>query len=95
MTHSPIGTHASGPVQTSATAGSGIGSQGTTLSNAGNARSGERRQAGTSAAAAVAIAPTHHGAAIASRIDAESGAASDIRPAAHQTATPMQTGPTA
>ena len=78
MSASPIGTHASGPVQTSATAGIGTGSQGRTASSAGAASSGDRRHAGTSVATAAAITPAHQGAGSASRIEVESGAASEI-----------------
>src|SRR5687768_4850750 len=94
----PIGTQASGPVQTRAIAGKGTGHQGSVLRRAGSAVDGRVRHAGTSAASPAAMRPIHQGASATSRSMLLAVllvfVSTATVPAAHQTDTPMIAGPT-
>src|SRR5689334_22639947 len=88
-----MGSHASGPVQTSAIAVIGIGHHATVATSTGVASSGFRRHAGTHHAAINAIANTHHGAGAARRADALSLLDTVRWPAAHQIDSATNRGP--
>ena len=88
-----IGSHASGPVGISASETVGIGSHGTTASNAGIVVSGFVRHGRMPAAMASATMNTHHGAATATRAVDELVDATVTVPAAHHAAAAMTSGP--
>jgi hypothetical protein len=89
----PIGAHANGPVQTSATSGSGTGIHGTTDNTDGSAVSGFRRHCGTIEATANAETAIQIGAGNTMRTAVESGDATVTDPAAHQAASAIRNGP--
>ena len=90
-----IGSHAIGPVQIKAAAGTGIGHHGSVENKASDERSGRALHAGINAASAKLAKKTHHGAGTTSRSRAESAEATATLPAAHQAEKAMTNGPTA